>query len=394
MHHLGRARIAAVLACLLLLGGAPDPSRAQPAGNAPSAAGALPTIPTTVPPPAIAAASGILVTEGGSILWSKNARSRRAVASTTKILTALVAIEENEPGEVVTASPRAEAVGANDALVTELELTAGEQLTVEQLLYGLLLPSGSDAAVALAEHTAGSIPRFAQMMNERARELGATDSNFTNADGLDDPAAYSTAYDLALVTRAALRNEMFRRIVATPAYEIPWRGRPEPRRVVNRNLLLGRFPGITGVKTGNTRQAGPSLVASARRADEERVSVILGSPDPFAESERILEYGFSAFRRVRIVGAQQPWGQLTYGDGTTHTLVSPTDVDVLLGVSSPAPATRYRPQGNELVIDVPGGLTVPLETSCGEPPCRPPRSKRSVLAAFISLFGPALSILK
>ena len=330
----------------------------------------------------------------GSVLWSKNATARRAIASTTKIMTALVAMEENSPGDLVTASARAEAVGADDALVTELELTAGEKLTVEQLLYGLLLPSGSDAAVALAEHTAGTVERFAEMMNARARQLGAINSHFTNADGLDDAAAYSTAYDLVLMTRAAMANPLFRKIVATPAFEIPWPGRPEPRRLVNRNQLLGRFPGTTGVKTGNTRRAGPSLVASARRGEEERISVILGSPDPFAESARVLEFGFSAFKRVTIVGARQQWGQLTYGDGTTYSLVSPREVTILMGAGSPPPRTRYRPAESELVVDVPGGLTIPLELSCRDSPCGPPPRNPSAMAGFISLFAPVLALFR
>jgi D-alanyl-D-alanine carboxypeptidase (penicillin-binding protein 5/6) len=349
-----------------------------------------------VPAPTIGAASGILVTGDGSILWSKDAKARRAVASTTKILTALVVIEENSPGEMVTASARAEAVGANDPLITELELTAGERLSVEQLLYGLLLPSGSDAAIALAEHTSGSVDRFAELMNQRARSLGAVDSNFTNPEGLDDPAAYSTAYDLTLITRTAMDSALFRKIVGTPTYEIPWPGRPAPRKLVNRNELLGKMPGVTGVKTGNTRIAGKSLVASATRDGEERIAVILGSPDPFAESQRVLEFGFSAFKRISIVEADRPWGQLTYGDGTTFSLVSPREVKVLIGASSPAPTARYRPDGSVLVVDVPGGLTIPLAVRCGEGegPCRAPKRRGSALAGLISLFAPVLSALK
>ena len=352
------------------------------------------TIATTVPAPGISAASGILVTGDGSILWSKDPKARRAIASTTKILTALIAIEENPPAEIVTASARAEAVGANDPLITELELTAGERLTVEQLLYGLLLPSGSDAAIALAEHTAGSVDGFAELMNARAKQLGALDSNFTNPEGLDDPGAYSTAYDLALITRAAMNNELFRTIVGTATHEIPWPGRPAPRKLVNRNVLLGRLPGVTGVKTGNTRQAGLSLVASASRDGEDRISVILGSPDPFAESQRVLEFGFDAFKRISIVEANRPWGQLTYGDGTTFSLVPSQEVKVLIGASSPAPNARYRPDGSVLVVDVPGGLTIPLDLRCGEGPCRAPRSRRSALAVLISLFAPVLSALR
>ncbi len=351
---------------------------------------------TSSTPPAIGAAAGILLdASDGSVLWERNSRARRAIASTTKILTALVVLEEAKLTDVVTASARAEAIGAADALVTELELTEGEKLTVEHLLYGLLVPSGSDAAVALAEHVGGSVDGFARMMNERARKAGATDSHFTNADGLDDPAAYSTAYDLAQITRAAMANRTFRKIVATPRIQIPRAGGPA-RDLVNRNELLGRLQGANGVKTGNTRNAGRTLVASASRGSEERISVILGSPDPFAESASLLNFGFAGFRRFLIAGKNKPWGQLTYGDGTSVRLTARKEVTVLLGASSPAPRMRYRPTQSDLVVDVPGGLVVPLEQRChrSDQPCGRPERRWSPLAAVISLFAPLLAALK
>lgn len=354
-----------------------------------------PAIATTTPAPNIAAASGILITGDGAVLWQKNARARRAIASTTKIMTALLTIEKTKPTDLVTASARAEAVGASDPLVTELELTAGEKLTVEQLLYGLMLPSGSDAAVALAEYVGGSVEGFARMMTARARQLGARDTNFTNADGLDDPQAYSTAGDLALIARAALSNQLFKKIVATKRRQIPWAGRPAPRDLVNRNELLGTFNGATGVKTGNTRDAGKSLVASATRGGEDRISVILGSPDPFGDSGRILEFGFQAFARFVITRANARWGQITYGDGTTHNLVSTRDVSILLDAAAPPPRTRYRPDARLLVVDVPGGLTVPLVVRCGKRACEPPVNRTGgLLAGTMTLFGPVLSLFR
>ncbi len=221
---------------------APTPALAQgpAAGN---------VVPTSRRPPSVGAAAGIVLdAKDGSILWEKSARTHRVIASTTKIMTALVTLESTEPGEMVTASARAEAVGADDPLVTELELVRGEKLSVENLLYGLLLPSGSDVVVALAEHVGGSVEGFAALMNERARKAGATDSNFTNPDGLDDPAAYSTAYDLAQITRAAMANAEFRKIVATTRFSIPRQGGP-PRDLVNRNELLA-----AGRKRGQDRE--------------------------------------------------------------------------------------------------------------------------------------------
>ncbi|CAN5806735.1 D-alanyl-D-alanine carboxypeptidase family protein [soil metagenome] len=376
---------ASLLAPAASVAQAPQPSPAEPA-----------VVETSRRPPTIAAAAGILVdASDGSILWEKNSRERRAIASTTKIMTALVALENAELDEMVTASARAEAVGATDSLVTELELVQGEQLSVEHLLYGLLLPSGSDAAVALAEHVGGSVEGFAKMMNERARRAGAVDTNFTNADGLDDPGAYSTARDLARITRAAMAHAGFREMVATPRFQIP-RASGSPRNVVNRNELLGRLEGATGVKTGNTRNAGRSLVASANRDGEERISVILGSPDPFGESSAVINFGFSAFRRFVVVGEDKSWGQVTYGDGTTVRLVAPRQVSVLLGDTTPAPRMRYRPEQSELVVEVPGGLVIPLEQTCpgSEAPCERPKRRWSPVAALISVFAPLLTALK
>ena len=380
-----------VALAILLVGPAPALAQAPPAS-----AGAGAVVPTTRKAPAVGAAAGILLdTSDGSILWEKNSRARRAIASTTKIMTALVTLENAEPTEMVTASARAEAVGATDALVTELELVEGERLTVENLLYGLLLPSGSDAAVALAEHVGGSVSGFARLMNERARKAGALDTNFTNPDGLDDPGAYSTAYDLAQITLAAMANTEFRRIVSTPRFQIPRAG-GAPRDLVNRNELLGRLEGATGVKTGNTRNAGRSLVASASRGEEERISVILGSPDPFAESAAVLNFGFNAFKRFVIVGRDRSWGQVTYGDGTTVQLMAAQEVSVLLGDTAAAPRMRYRPAQSDLVVDVPGGLVVPLKQTCpgSDLPCGRPERRWNPVAALISMFGPVLAALK
>ncbi len=375
----------------LLLGPAPAAAQAPPSSSSETT-----VVSTSRTPPAIAAAAGILIdASDGSILWEKNSRERRAIASTTKIMTALVVLENAEPDEMVTASARAEAVGATDALVTELELVQGERLSVEHLLYGLLLPSGSDAAVALAEHVGGTVEAFAGMMTERARQAGAVDTNFANADGLDDPGAYSTAWDLAQITRAAMANDAFRRIVATPRFQIP-RATGAPRDVVNRNELLGRLEGATGVKTGNTRNAGRSLVASALREGEERISVILGSPEPFGESSALLNFGFSAFKRFVVVGEDGSWGQVTYGDGTTVSLKAPQEVSVLLGDTTPAPRMRYRPEQSELVVEVPGGLTIPLEQTCvgSDEPCERPKRRWSPVAALISAFAPLLAALR
>lgn len=379
------------MAAVLLV--APTTAAAQaPTDDRPAQA----VVPTSLRPPSIGAAAGVVLdAKDGSILWEQNARDHRAIASTTKIMTALVTLESARPEEIVTASARAEAVGADDPLVTELELVRGEKMTVENLLYGLLLPSGSDAAVALAEHVGGTVEGFAELMNDRARKEGANDTNFANADGLDDPAAFSTALDLARITRAAMANAEFRKIVATTRFQIPRQGGP-PRDLVNRNELLGSFAGANGVKTGNTRNAGRSLVASAERNGEERISVILGSPDPFAESRAVLDFAFDGFRRFVVVGDDRTWGQATFGDGTSVSLMAPEPISVLLGESTPAPRMRYRPVQGDLVVEVPDRLVVPLQQTCpgSDLPCGRPDRHWSPVAGLISIFAPILSLFR
>lgn len=347
------------------------------------------------PAPSVSAASAVLVDgDDGKVLWSKNPHTRRAIASTTKIVTALVTLEQTELSDVVTASATAEAVGADDPLVTELELVAGEQLTVEELLYGLMLPSANDAAVALAEHIGGSEAGFARLMNETARDLGAIDSHFVTPNGFDRPDAYSTAADLAVLAAAAFENESFTRIVGTRRYEIS--GPNGPRQLVNRNELLNTLPGATGVKTGNTRNAGPSLVSSATRGSESRIAVVLGSDDVFAESAALLEYGFAGFRRHVVASDGQPWAQLTYGDGTTVDLVASEDLTYLLGPGEAAPEAIYRPGEGVLVVYGAVDRTVPVEVVCAEgQDCgRPQGHTGGVLAGFISLFGPLLGLFR
>lgn len=380
-----------LLLTVLLVPGA-GPGFAQ----APDAVGSPRSVVASGPPPPVTAASAIVVDgSDGSILWEKDARRRRAIASTTKIVTALAVLENADLDEQVTASPRAEAVGEDDPLVTELELVSGEVLTVRDLLYGLLLPSGNDAAVALAEHVGGTVEGFAGIMNETAAAAGAGNSNFVNPHGLDDPEAYSTAYDLALITRAALDNPVFAEIVATHSHTIPRSGGPT-RELVNRNQLLGRLEGATGVKTGNTQSAGPSLVASASRAGESRIAVVLDSPDTFGEAAELLEYGFSAFRRVTIVAEGRPWGQLTYGDGTTVSLVADRGFSLLVGNEMRAPRVRFRPFESDLLVDVDDGLQIPLQSVCPgtEERCGKPDSRYNLLAGLISLFRPVLGLFR
>ncbi len=244
--------------------------------------------------PDIAAKAAILMDPlTGEILYGKNERERLPMASTTKIMTALVVLERCSLEERVVITEEAARVGESSGW-----LSPGETLTVEQLLYALLLQSGNDAAVALANHAGGSVRAFVEMMNRRAEELGAWDTQFANPHGLDQEGHFTTAYDLALISSKAMQMDAFRRIVSTRRYEIPWPGHPHPRVYYNKNRLLTSYPHTTGIKTGYTLKAGRCLVASAAKGDMELISVVLHSDDYWNQSELLLEYGFSNFVRL------------------------------------------------------------------------------------------------
>lgn len=265
--------------------------------------------------PPVNATSAILVdAKTGQILYQQNANEKRAIASTTKMMTAIVVLENRKLDEIVTISQRASDTGEE-----EMYLTPGEQRSVEDLLYGILLKSANDAAVALAEHTAGSVEQFAEMMNAKAKAMGANNTNFTNPHGLNDPNHYSTAYDLALMGRYALSNPKFAQVVASRIATVPWPGNPYQRTLENHNKLLRLYyPYATGIKTGYTRQAGHSLVASAKKNNIELISVILNAPNSqtlFSESQRLLEFGFKRFTKKRVIYKKKRYGVLNLKKG-------------------------------------------------------------------------------
>ena len=212
------------------------------------------------------------------------------MASTTKIMTALVAIEEGRLEDRVRIGPQAIRIYGSRA-----GLRAGQELRLEDLLHGLLLSSGNDAALAVAEHVAGSVEAFVERMNARARELGLLHTRFVNPHGLDAPGHYSTAYDLAQLARVALLHPTFARIVARKEYPIPPLGTWH-----NTNRLLWSFEGIEGVKTGTTGRAGDCLVAAASRSGMRLISVVLGSDNRWADTARLLEYGFRHYRVLTL----------------------------------------------------------------------------------------------
>lgn len=285
--------------------------------------------------PLRAAAAVLVEANTGTILYAHNEHERRPMASTTKIMTALVALENAALADRVTVSAQAVRVTGSDA-----GLRPGQELTMLELLYALMLPSGNDAANVIAEHVAGSQEAFADLMTRRAHELGATRTRFANAHGLDDPNHYSTAHDLALLSVTAMRFPTFRQVVRTPSFQaqsigLSWQ---------NTNRLLWGFEGIEGIKTGTTSLAGYCLVAAASRDGMQLISVVLGSTDRWSDSTRLLEYGFDEFQLItvashgQVIAEVQPpgaFGKLTaVVDGDFRVVVRRADVnDVRVQVS-------------------------------------------------------------
>ncbi len=234
----------------------------------------------------------------GRVLYQKNAYEKKFMASTTKILTAITILEHCDPNAVVTVG--SETVGIEGS---SIYLEEGEQLSVKDLLYGLMLRSGNDAAETLAVFCSGDIKTFAELMNETANKIGALNSNFVNPHGLHDDNHYTTAYDLALITRYAMNNEIFREIVSCRFKEIPWTTRGYSRRLFNKNKMLSEVNGATGVKTGYTKNAGRCLVSSFLRDGMELICVVLNCPPMFEQSKKLLTDAFAKYKIRELVNA-------------------------------------------------------------------------------------------
>jgi len=259
----------------------------------------------------------------GRILVEKNSENKMPMASTTKIMTAILALENGDLNSTVSVSPKAASVGGSS-----FYLRAGEILTLENMLYGLLLPSGNDAAVAIAEHIGGSQEKFVQMMNKKALELGALNTHFANPHGLDDPEHYTTAKDLAVIAKHAWNYNKFREIVQTKTKEI--RDGNYVRQIFNTNRLLWQFEGADGIKTGYTGKAGRCLVATASRKGFRLISVVLGSSDHFKDSQKLLDYGFANYNLKPIIFKNRFYATATVEDGIFNTVDLIAEDSVLL----------------------------------------------------------------
>ncbi|OAT85885.1 D-alanyl-D-alanine carboxypeptidase family protein [Desulfotomaculum copahuensis] len=286
--------------------------------------------------PSVTAAAAVLMDAAtGQVLWAKNARQPRPPASTTKIMTALLALEGGKLDRVVTVGPHAASVGESS-----MHLFAGEKLTLEQLLYGALLRSGNDACVAIAEHIAGSEGNFVLLMNQKARELGALNTHFCNPNGLPAQGHLSSAYDLALLTRYAFQNPAFNRIVSTRTKDLGGR-----YYFNNTNHLLWSYQGADGVKTGTTNAAGKCLVASATREGRRLITVVLHSDDRYADTMDLLDYGFARFKNVKACRAGGILAQVPVSEGVMPEVPLVCDRELTVTVPADRPqvlTTRVR----------------------------------------------------
>lgn len=274
-----------------------------------------------------AAGAALFMVDGSRQLYGLNEHARLPMASTTKIMTALLAIERCHPNEMVEVPD--EAVGTEGS---SIYLARGEHMSMQDLLHGLMLTSGNDAAVAIAVHVAGSVEAFAALMNARAKELGCENTNFVTPNGLHDKEHYTSAYDLGLIACEAMRSEVFRSIVSTTYYKTSTGD--TLRTLKNKNKTLWEYEGGNGIKTGFTKASGRCLVFSAERGGVMLVGVALNCPDLWPNAYEMLNAGFKMTERRTMVPAELPVGSVTVEKSLQKSLAVYPERDILVTVKS------------------------------------------------------------
>ena len=300
--------------------------------------------------PGVSAQSAVLLEcETGEIYFSKNADERLPMASTTKIMTALVALENSDLRDTVIIDRRAVGVEGSSIYLCE-----GELLTMENLIYALLLASANDAAAAIAYEISGSIEDFASLMNEKAAELGLGDTHFENPHGLDCEDHYTTASDLARLASEALKNEDFRRIASTYKTTIPMNG--GTRVLINHNKMLRSYDGAIGVKTGFTKRSGRCLVSAAERDGLTLVAVTINAPSDWKDHTAMLDAGFAAYKRITPLKEGSYTLSLPVIGGTESTVLcaNVSDISAIL-------PTDVKSEEIRLVTECPQFLYAPVE---------------------------------
>jgi serine-type D-Ala-D-Ala carboxypeptidase (penicillin-binding protein 5/6) len=247
------------------------------------------TVPHSFSPPLSAAAAIVVDAGTGRVIWMHNPHVKLRVASLTKIMTALLALKKLAPNDIVTVDKSVPRV----PLVRE-GLRAGEKVKAWKLFYSMLLYSGNDDALALAIAAGGDKWTFVREMNDEARRLGLRDTHYISPSGVVDRDNYSSAWDVAALSRVALRNERFRTIVRRKEIQVAWSAPTYSKIYVNNNMMLRTYPGADGIKTGYTHKAGDCLAVSATRGGRTLIAVLLNDPDMYADGARLLNFGFAS----------------------------------------------------------------------------------------------------
>ncbi len=263
--------------------------------------------------------------ETGEILFAKNIHKQRPPASVTKILTTYIALEKGDLDSVVTVSRKAASVGGSS-----LYLQEGEKLPLIDLLFGVMLSSGNDAATAVAEHISGSIEEFAALMNKMAKQIGAKNSNFANPHGLHDPEHLTTAYDMALITQQAFQNPLFAQIVATKTHYLNYEGLSWHRGIRNINRLIWTYSWADGVKTGYTSAAGRCLVASGIKEDRRVIAVLLYSPNRWQDADRLLRLGLEKFTHYSVIEEGEKIFTVNTEEGNSIPIYADRDLKITI----------------------------------------------------------------
>lgn len=300
----------------------------------------------------------LMDSDNGRVLFEKNGHEKAPMASTTKIMTLIVALENANPDDLVTVSSYAASMPD-----VQLNIRSGEQYRLIDLMYSLMLESHNDSAVAIAEHVGGSVEGFAELMNNKANELGAYDTHFVTPNGLDAKEHYTTAYDLALIASYAIKNPKFCEIIATHSYQFHEQSTGRAFSVNNKDRFLTSYPGAIGIKTGFTGNAGYCFVGAANRDDKHLVSVVLASGWPphksykWKDTTKLMDYGFNNYSMTCVLGKGNVLGEVTVTDsieGGSIKAYSDEDVSLLVNEN----------EGIHYDIKLPESLKAPV--SAGE----------------------------
>ncbi|HEY3425681.1 MAG TPA: D-alanyl-D-alanine carboxypeptidase family protein [Negativicutes bacterium] len=282
----------------------------------------------TYDPPITAKAAIVMDAATGKILYAKNMDEKRYPASTTKMMTLIVALEHGNLDDIVTASPNAASTEGSS-----LWLSQGEQLKMKDLLYGIMLISGNDATVAVAEHISGSVEKFAKLMTEKAHAIGAVNTNFVNSSGLPDPNHFTTAHDLARIAAYGYKNPLFTQIVSAKNIVIPWPGKDHDRDLYNENRMLWLYDGANGVKTGYTDAAGRCLVSGAKRNNIQLVAVVLDSEHMWDDSIALLDFAFKQVQPMVVFNEGDILKTIRVSNGKSEIVKLVTPNNLIVPVS-------------------------------------------------------------